>query len=155
MESVPRLLDSVTSSAPPADWAVDALLIGGGTAALLLAEHAILWEDPQRVPRPAAYALGTGTLGMGMLIWALRHRDQAALIAWIAAVLIAAPGGAAIITAYYWRHIDRERRFAAQRGGHLNGRMDGHLNAVRLENDEHHRRTPLSDRGRRNTGGAD
>jgi hypothetical protein len=33
--------------------------------------------------------------------------------------------------------------------------MDGHLNAVRLENDEHHRRTPLSDRGRRNTGGAD
>jgi hypothetical protein len=122
----------------PDRWFDDALLCGAFAAAALLAEHTALWEEPQRLPRPAAYVVGTTTLGGGLLGWVLRNRHKDALTTWLAAAVIAAIGGGIVIVAYYVRHVARQLRRGAEQGGQLHGRIavlrqetpDGHVRAT-------------------------
>jgi hypothetical protein len=135
MSSVATNPDSVSNLQ---HWFDDSLMFGGFTAATLIAEHAVLWDDPQRLPRPAAYAVGTFTLGLGLLGWVLRNRQADALTTWLAAGVITATGGAAVISAYYVRDVTRKLRHGAQQGGQLHGRIavlrqespDGHYRAA-------------------------
>lgn len=108
----------------PDRWLDDAILIGGASAAMLLAEHMALWDEPQRLPPPAGYIIGTLTWwGIGMGMWAARNREQRAATAWLAGGVVVVVSGGAVCTAHYLRHVVEQLRAAGQRGGQLNGRI--------------------------------
>lgn len=121
MASVRPTVEVVTNPSP--QWVGDAALAGGAASLALIAEHIGLWDPPYRLPPPANYAAGTFTLGMTFLVWALRHRQQQALEAWLAAAIIASMGGGTVILAYYWREVAQQLRDGATRGGWLNGQI--------------------------------
>lgn len=100
----------------------DAVVAGSATAGMLLVEHVTLWDEPFRLNRPAAYVVGTATLGVGFTAWAIRHRLHQAAIAWWA---IAGIGGVVVISAHWVRRVFDavdERAFAA---GQVAGRYCG------------------------------
>jgi hypothetical protein len=73
---------------------------GALAAGALVAEHAALWGKRWRLSRPAAYALGTATLGTAFVGWAVQQGEYKAAVAWC---VIAGMGGAVVTTAYYVR----------------------------------------------------
>lgn len=78
--------------------------------ALLIAEHVTLWNRPWRLTRIASYAVGTATLFTGFVLWAaLENGPIDPWHAVIAVLVIDLSGGAAIITAYWFRNKLQER----------------------------------------------
>jgi hypothetical protein len=80
----------------------EAFTAAGAAGALLLLEHLALWDEPFRLNRAQAYALGTVTLGACFTWWALRARMPSAAVAWW---LIAALGGTPVMVAYWVRWV--------------------------------------------------
>lgn len=69
-------------------------------AALLIVEHVTLWQQPWTLSRPASYAVGTATLGLGISITAaLLNQPLIAYVFWGVAI----PAGAMVIIAYWMR----------------------------------------------------
>jgi hypothetical protein len=104
-------------------WFGDAFLLGGATAAALLAEHVALWDAPHRLTPPAPYIVGTATLGVGLLGWVVRNRRADALTTFLAAGIIAVVGGGTVIVCYHVRDVARKLHQGAEQGGQLHGRI--------------------------------
>lgn len=120
MISLPTTRESVSNLDR---WFDDALLLGGATAAALLAEHVVLYGELQRLKPPAAYIVGTATIGAGLLGWVARNRQADALTTWLAAGVITAVGGGTVVICYYARDVLERLRASGERGGQLNGRI--------------------------------
>ena len=102
------------------------LIEAAGAAATLVAEHISLYSRPRRLSRPAAYAVGTATLGAWFTAWALRTGNHEAAVAFWS---IASAGGAAVAACYLARDaaadarlIDLERSRHGTRASQGSGR---------------------------------
>jgi hypothetical protein len=132
--SIPISPDFVSN---PDGWFGDALLLGALTAGALAVEHAMLWDEPQRLKPPASYVVGVATLGIGLLGWVDRHRKANALTTWLAATVITAIGGGTVIVCYYGRDLRDQLQRSGERGGQIQGRIGALLGQEK--NDGHHR----------------
>lgn len=74
------------------------------TAALLVAEHVALYDQPWHIDEPWNYAVGVATLAAGWIAWGLIADGPVRPIdAAISIVLISFGAGAAIVVCYWFR----------------------------------------------------
>lgn len=71
-----------------------------GSAATLLAEHAMLWRKPWRLSRPAAYSVGTATLAFWFFLWSIWIGFP---VVGVGFLWLAGLSGIPVIVAYWFR----------------------------------------------------
>lgn len=79
-------------------------LFGVVAAALLIAEHYLLWHwrgTLRRYP-PAAYSIGLGTLFAVWAVWAATQPAQPPLVTVAGCAIIAGIGGVADVAVWWW-----------------------------------------------------
>jgi hypothetical protein len=77
-------------------------ICAAGASITLLAEHVALWSVQRHLHQAARYTVGTVTLGIWFTIWCIVIGFQLAAVAfWV----IAAIGGATVITCYWVRAV--------------------------------------------------
>ena len=82
------------------------------TAALLIAEHVVMWDQPWRVERPWNYVIGVGTLAVGWIVWGVTASGPVTPIdAAVSIILISFGSGATVLLCYAVRgRLDRAKK---------------------------------------------
>ncbi len=85
-----------------------------GSAATLLAEHAMLWNKPWKLNRPAAYSVGTATLAFWFFLWSVWIGYP---VVGIGFLYLAGLSGSTVIVAYWVRgRLNRLDKYSRRAG---------------------------------------
>jgi hypothetical protein len=94
-------------------------------AALLIAEHLGMWNQPWRLRRPWNYLVGVLTLATGWIAWAATAASPVTPIDAVANIGAVSTAGVVILIAYYVRGRLDQRDKQAQQQGELIGLARG------------------------------
>ncbi len=95
------------------------------SAAMLLAEHIGMWDQPWRLREPYTYIVGVATLACGWITWGVTATGPVSPIDAVANICAVSSSGVVVAVAYYvrarlGRHLDR-----AQQQGEVIGMARG------------------------------